>query len=51
MAGALDVGQLFDSVAIRVNGPRAWDEQLAVDWVFTDLHDTYRITLSNGALI
>ena len=51
MAGALDVGQLFDSVAIRVNGPRAWDEHLAVDWVFTDLHDTYRITLSNGALI
>ena len=51
MAGALDVGQLFDSVAIRVNGRRAWDEHLAVDWVFTDLHDTYRITLSNGALI
>jgi len=51
MVGALSVDQLFDSLAIRVNGPRAWAEQLAIDWVFTDLGHTYRISLSNGALI
>ena len=32
MAGALTVDQLFDSLAIRVDGPRAWDEHLAIDW-------------------
>jgi len=51
MVGALSVDQLFDSLAIRVNGPRAWEEQLAIDWVFTDLRHTYRTELSNGVLI
>ena len=27
MAPALTITQLFDSIAIRINGPRAWDEQ------------------------
>ena len=47
---ALSVEQLFDSVAIRIDGPRAWDETLAIDWVFTDLGRTYRTALSNGVL-
>ena len=51
MVGALDVAQLFDSLAIRVNGPKAWDERLAIDWVFTDLGHTYRTELTNGVLI
>ena len=42
MVGALTVDQLFDSLAIRVNGPKAWDEHLTIDWVFTDLGHTYR---------
>jgi alkyl sulfatase BDS1-like metallo-beta-lactamase superfamily hydrolase len=48
---ALDVEQLFDAIAIRVNGPRCWDETFAIDWVFTDLGHTYRTTLTNGVLI
>jgi alkyl sulfatase BDS1-like metallo-beta-lactamase superfamily hydrolase len=51
MVGALSVDQLFDSLAIRVNGPRAWNEGLAIDWVFTDLGHIYRTELSNGVLI
>ncbi len=51
MIAALDVDQLFDSVAIRVNGPRAWDLALVIDWVFTDLDRTHRTELSNGVLI
>ena len=51
MIGALSVDQLFDAVAIRVNGPRAWEERLSIDWVFTDLDHTYRTELSNGVLI
>ena len=48
---ALTIEQLFDSVAIRVNGPRAWSEALTIDWEFTDEQARYRMTLSNGALI
>ncbi|NUS27130.1 MAG: MBL fold metallo-hydrolase [Streptomyces sp.] len=51
MASALSVTQAFDSLAIRVNGPRAWDEKFTILWTFTDLDETHRMTLSNGVLI
>lgn len=43
--------QVFDSLAIAVNGPRAWDLDLAVDVTFTDLDTNYRLTLHNGVLV
>ena len=43
--------QLFDSLAISVNGPRAWDLDLTLNVTFTDLETTYRVTLRNGVLI
>ena len=51
MAAALSVEQLFDSVAIRVDGPRAAGERIVVHWTFSDSGTTLRTTLSNGALI
>jgi alkyl sulfatase BDS1-like metallo-beta-lactamase superfamily hydrolase len=51
MVSALSVDQLIDAIAIRINGPRCWNERFAIDWVFTDLGHTYRTTLSNGVLI
>jgi alkyl sulfatase BDS1-like metallo-beta-lactamase superfamily hydrolase len=51
MAGALTVEQLFDTLAIRVDGPRAAAESLVIDWHFTDTGSTVRLALSNGALI
>ena len=51
MIGALTIGQLFDSLAIRVNGPRAAKESLVIEWHFTDIGTTVRLALSNGALI
>ncbi|MEE2038246.1 alkyl sulfatase dimerization domain-containing protein [Nocardiopsis sp. CT-R113] len=51
MAAALTVEQLFDSLAIRVDGPRAWEERFAIDWDLTDLGAVVRTTMSNGALI
>lgn len=51
MASALSVTQAFDSLAIRVNGPRAWDEHLSILWNVTDLGETYRMVLSNGVLV
>lgn len=51
MARALTVEQLFDSIAIRVDGPKAWDQTLTIDWSFVDEKRSYRMTLSNGALV
>lgn len=43
--------QIFDALAISVNGPRAWDLTLALDISFTDLDVNYRLTLRNGVLV
>jgi alkyl sulfatase BDS1-like metallo-beta-lactamase superfamily hydrolase len=43
--------QIFDSLAISVNGPRAWDFDLALDISFADLGSNYRLTLRNGVLV
>jgi alkyl sulfatase BDS1-like metallo-beta-lactamase superfamily hydrolase len=51
MAPALTTTQLFDSVAIRIDGPRAWDERFAINWHLTDEDRRYRMELSNGALV
>jgi alkyl sulfatase BDS1-like metallo-beta-lactamase superfamily hydrolase len=51
MAMALTVEQVFDSLAIRINGPKAWDKTVCIDWTFTDLKKQVRLELSNGALI
>ncbi|WP_346010800.1 alkyl sulfatase dimerization domain-containing protein [Streptomyces sp. SID5910] len=50
MASALTVEQAFDSLAIRVDGPRAWDQDLVVSWHFTDLDERHRMNLRNGVL-
>jgi len=50
LLSALTVEQLLDAVAIRIHGPRAWDERFTIDWVVTDLGVTHRATLGNGVL-
>jgi alkyl sulfatase BDS1-like metallo-beta-lactamase superfamily hydrolase len=51
LAPALTVTQLFDSIAIRIDGQRAWNTQLTIGWHITDTGERYRMELSNGALI
>ncbi|MFE3542475.1 alkyl/aryl-sulfatase [Nocardia sp. NPDC059177] len=51
MAAALTIEQLFDTIAIRVNGPRAAKDSFRIEWHFTDLDTVMRLTLSNGVLI
>ncbi len=43
--------QMFDTLAISVNGPQAWDLDLALDVTFGDLATNYRLTLRNGVLV
>lgn len=47
----LTPAQIFDVLAINVDGPRAWDLDLAVDVTFGDTADNYRVTLRNGVLV
>lgn len=51
VARALSVEQIFDSLAIRVNGPRAADTRVTIDCTFTDLNQKVRLKLANGVLI
>jgi alkyl sulfatase BDS1-like metallo-beta-lactamase superfamily hydrolase len=43
--------QMFDTFAININGPRAWDLDVAVDVTFLDTATNYRLTLRNGVLV
>jgi len=51
MLSQLTPEQMFDILAISVNGPRAWDLDLALDVTFADLATNYRITVRNGVLV
>jgi alkyl sulfatase BDS1-like metallo-beta-lactamase superfamily hydrolase len=50
LVAGLTVGQIFDGMAIRIDGPRAWEERIAIDWVFRDRDERYEMTLRNGVL-
>ena len=51
MAAQLSPEQMFDVLAISVNGPRAWDLDIAIDVTFLDAGTNYRLTLRNGVLV
>ncbi|MEV0028038.1 alkyl sulfatase dimerization domain-containing protein [Nocardia sp. NPDC050793] len=50
MLTALTVDQIFDAMALRVDGPKAWDMRVITDWHLTDEGRVYRLELSNGRL-
>lgn len=51
MLSQLTPEQIFDSLAIRVNGPRSWDLDIAIDVAFADTAVNYRLALRNGVLV
>ncbi|MEO8557226.1 MAG: alkyl sulfatase dimerization domain-containing protein [Actinomycetota bacterium] len=51
LASGLSVEQVFASIAVRIDGPRCWDEHVVVSWVFTDLDRVHVTELRNGVLI
>jgi linear primary-alkylsulfatase len=51
LLSALTPEQIFDGLAITVNGPRAGDLDLALDVTLSDLDSNYRLTLRNGVLV
>lgn len=50
LLAALTVSQVFDSIAIRIDGPKAWDEDIEIAWRITDEDTTYITRLRHGAL-
>jgi alkyl sulfatase BDS1-like metallo-beta-lactamase superfamily hydrolase len=46
---ALTPPQVFDSMAVRVNGPRCWNEHITIDFDLGE-NGLYRVTLANGVL-
>ncbi|MGX6509424.1 alkyl/aryl-sulfatase [Rhodococcus sp. SJ-2] len=51
IAGALTIEQVFDALALRVDGPRAWDAHITIDWEVSDQSVTHRAQLRNGLLV
>jgi alkyl sulfatase BDS1-like metallo-beta-lactamase superfamily hydrolase len=51
LLGQLTPEQIFDAVAINVNGPRAWDLDLTIDITFDDTGENHRLSLRNGVLV
>jgi alkyl sulfatase BDS1-like metallo-beta-lactamase superfamily hydrolase len=51
LIAALSPAQLFDAIAIRVDGPRAWKEALSIGVLLEDTGASYRLDLRNGVLV
>ena len=47
---AMPVDMIFDSLAVRLNGPRADGTALAINWDFTDIDQQWVLGLDHGAL-
>jgi alkyl sulfatase BDS1-like metallo-beta-lactamase superfamily hydrolase len=46
----LSVEQLLDAMAIRLDGPRAWDAELRIGWTISDPDEEHALTVRNGVL-
>ncbi|WP_414689688.1 alkyl/aryl-sulfatase [Nocardia sp.] len=46
----MTVERILDVAALRVDGPKAWDQHLVTDWQITDTDRTHRVELRNGVL-
>ncbi len=50
IVASLSCEQLFDSMAIRLDGPKVFETELTLNWVFPDLDACYFLTLENAVL-
>ncbi|MBT8764915.1 alkyl/aryl-sulfatase [Metapseudomonas boanensis] len=47
---ALTPSMFFDYLAVRIDAMKSADEDLRINWRFTDLNEDYALTLRNGVL-
>ncbi|MFJ7420975.1 alkyl/aryl-sulfatase [Streptomyces uncialis] len=50
MLAALTLEQVFQSMAVRLDGPRAAAHRLLLRWEFTDQDETWSLLIANGVL-
>lgn len=50
MLSQLPPEMFFDALAVQIDGPKAWDLDLAIRWEFPDHGVAYRTSLRNGVL-
>ncbi len=50
MLRAMPIGQVFDYLGTRIDGPRAGPADIVINWQFTDTHESLASTLEHGAL-
>jgi len=50
MVAGLTTDRIFAAMAIRLDGPRAGEERIAIDWVFPDVGERHAVTIANGVL-
>ena len=50
LINALSVDQMLDTIAIRIDGPKAWHEHLVLSFVMTDTNTTHVAELRNGVM-
>jgi alkyl sulfatase BDS1-like metallo-beta-lactamase superfamily hydrolase len=50
VARALSIGQLWDALGARLDGPRAWGRRIVIGWHFTDAEEQWTVAVENGAL-
>ncbi len=48
---AVPTGMLFDLLAVQLNAPSADGKHIVINWHFTDLHESYALTLEDSVLI
>ncbi|MGW8590490.1 alkyl/aryl-sulfatase [Dietzia sp. NPDC055877] len=51
ITAALNVEQIFDAVALMIDGPRAWDARITIDWQLSGAGTVHRTQLTNGLLV
>ncbi len=51
MVSQLTPEMLFDALAVKINGPKAWVKKLSIDVFVLDKKVIYHLWLSNGALL
>jgi alkyl sulfatase BDS1-like metallo-beta-lactamase superfamily hydrolase len=50
MVSALSTGMFFESLGVRLNGPKADGKRAIINWTFTDEGQSYVLNLENSAL-
>ena len=50
MVNALTLGELFNALAVRLNGPEAAGKRTVINFHFSDSDSDYLVTLANGVL-